>query len=54
MKYELRCRSCDETVVFDSVQDAKDSDWFEISPLGAIGGGVSTHRAYCPEYPFES
>lgn len=50
MKYELRCRVCGICKMFDSVEKANDSDWTEVSALGAIDDGVSTHRAYCPPH----
>jgi hypothetical protein len=48
MNYRLTCRVCEKSEEFAGVDEANDSDWTEISSLGAIGDGVSKHRAYCP------
>lgn len=53
MKIKLVCRACDSETLFDDAESAKESDWFEIAAMGGVANGVSKHRAYCPEYPFD-
>lgn len=55
----LKCRidGCQDYEVFDSPQNAKNSDWTDICPVGGLQGGPegveSVHRAYCPGHSFE-
>lgn len=49
-KYRLTCRICDTEDAFDSTEAVEDSMWEDVSPLGTLGGGESTHKAYCPEH----
>lgn len=51
--YLLRCRICDDTGQFDSVESANDSAWTEISELGAVKPDHILHQAYCPKHSFE-
>jgi hypothetical protein len=52
--YELDCRLCDDNrEQFDSIDAVNDSDWTEVSPMGAVSNGVSVHKAYCPGHSLE-
>lgn len=54
-KYELKCRLCDNNrETFESVDEANNSEWTNISPLGSItSDNVSTHNAYCPAHSID-
>jgi len=45
--YQLTCYLCDETEQFGELEDAKSSDWGEISQAGVIKGEYYEHNAYC-------
>jgi hypothetical protein len=48
-EYELKCRLCDDNRErFDSIDSVNDSDWSEVSPMGASKGDYVMHPAFCP------
>lgn len=53
--YELECRLCDDTTEhFESVEATNNSEWSNISALGVVADGVSTHKGYCPGHTIDT
>lgn len=55
----LTCRieTCGVSETYDTPEQAIDSDWTTICPVGGLRGGpqgtASVHRAYCPGHSLE-
>lgn len=54
-KRELECKLCDESTVFENIDEVEDSEWTEVSPMGMMrGSGDMYHPAFCPGHSIET